>query len=237
VDGHVTEPRENVMSHTRPVDRSVVERPNIQEMYVVHRVFRRELTLLPELIRGVHEGDTKRARLVGAHLRLILDGLHMHHTGEDEVLWPRLLDRAAPSAVLVRTMQAQHEQVDVHLDRLDPLLRTWMSTAAVLRGEQVARVTDELRSSLLEHLDLEEREILPLVFQHITVAEWNSLGEHGRSTIPARLMPVLFGSVLEDADPREQKMMLAPLPPPVRLLLRTWGARHYSRYIRQVRGE
>jgi hypothetical protein len=112
-----------------------------------------------------------------------------------------------------------------------------MSTAAVLRGEQVARVTDELRSSLLEHLDLEEREILPLVFQHITVAEWNSLGEHGRSTIPARLMPVLFGSVLEDADPREQKMMLAPLPPPVRLLLRTWGARHYSRYIRQVRGE
>jgi hypothetical protein len=32
-------------------------------------------------------------------------------------------------------------------------------------------------------------------------------------------------------------MMLSPLPSPVRLLMRTWGARHYRRYIRRVRGE
>jgi hemerythrin-like domain-containing protein len=212
-------------------------RPNIQEMYVVHRVFRRELTLLPRLVRDVREGDTDRAALVGGHLRLVLDGLHMHHTGEDEVLWPRLLERAAPSAELVRTMQAQHDRVDEHLDRLDPLLQEWMRTAAVLRGEQVARVTDELQDSLLEHLDLEEREILPLVSQHISVAEWNSLGEHGRKAISPKLMPLLFGSVLEDADPQERAMMLSPLPSPVRLLMRTWGARHYRRYIRRVRGE
>ena len=212
-------------------------RPNIQEMYVVHRVFRRELTLLPRLVRDVREGDTDRAALVGGHLRLVLDGLHMHHTGEDEVLWPRLLERAAPSAELVRTMQAQHDRVDEHLDRLDPLLQEWMRTAAILRGEQVARVTDELRDSLLEHLDLEEREILPLVSQHIAVAEWNSLGEHGRKAISPKLMPLLFGSVLEDADPQERAMMLSPLPSPVRLLMRTWGARHYRRYIRRVRGE
>jgi len=211
--------------------------PNIREMYVVHRVFRRELTLLPRLVREVREGDTGRAAQVGGHLRLVLDGLHMHHTGEDEVLWPRLLERAAPSAELVRTMQAQHHRVDDHLDRLGPLLQEWMRSASVLRGEQLARVTDELRESLLEHLDLEEREILPLVSRHITVAEWDSLGEHGRGAIAPRLLPLLFGSVLEDADPQEREMMLSPLPAPVRLLLRTWGSRHYRRYIKRVRGE
>ena len=168
---------------------------------------------------------------------LILDGLHMHHTGEDEVLWPRLLERAAPSAELLNTMQAQHDVVDQHLDRLGPLLQEWMLSAGVVRGEQVARVTDQLRDSLLEHLDLEEREILPLVSQHITVAEWNSLGEHGRGSISPKLLPLLFGSMLEDANPQEREMMLSALPAPVRLLIRTWGARHYRRYIRRVRGE
>ena len=212
-------------------------RPNIQEMYVVHRVFRRELVLLPRLIRAVGESDTDRAALVGGHLRLVLDGLHMHHTGEDEILWPRLLERATPSAELVHTMQTQHDLVDRHLDRLGPLLEQWMRSAAVLRAEQVAGVTDELRASLLEHLDLEEREILPLVSQHISVAEWNLLGEHGRGAISFAQLPLLFGSILEDADPQERELMLSPLPAPVRLLMLTWGARRYDRYIRRVRGE
>jgi hemerythrin-like domain-containing protein len=223
------------MSQTRATE-APAARPNIQEMYVVHRVFRRELALLPELVRAVPEGDVQRAGQVGGHLRLVLDGLHQHHTGEDEVLWPRLLERATLSSDLVHTMQAQHDQVDRHLERLDPLLQEWMRTGAVVRGEQLARVTDELRVSLLEHLDLEEREILPLVSEHITAAEWDSLGEHGRDSIPFRLLPILFGCVLEDADAQERGMMLAALPAPVRLLMRTWGTWHYRRYITRVRG-
>ena len=46
-----------------------------------------------------------------------------------------------------------------HLDRLDPLLSEWTATASVVRGEQVARVTDDLRGSLLEHLDLGPAEV------------------------------------------------------------------------------
>jgi len=211
-------------------------RPPIEEMYVVHRVFRRELALLPRLVRAVREGDADRASLVGGHLRLVLDGLHMHHTGEDEILWPRLSERAEPSAELVRTMQAQHDLVDQHLDRLGPLLEQWMRTGAVLRGEQVARVTEELRESLLEHLDLEEREILPLALRHVTVAEWNSLGEQGMDEMDQKQLPILFGAITEDCTPEERKAMLGKLPLPVRILLRTLGARQYRRYVTRVRG-
>ena len=134
-------------------------RPNIQEMYVVHRVFRREFAMIPRLVRGVREGDTARAGLVGSHLRCMLDGLHMHHTGEDEVLWPLLLERAAPSAELVRTMQAQHERVDSRVERSHRCSRSGSGPLSV-RGEQLARLVEEFREALLEHLDLEEREIL-----------------------------------------------------------------------------
>jgi len=59
-------------------------RPDVHEMVVIHRVFRREFSAIPHLVRRVADGDTARAGIIGGHLSLILAGLHMHHTGEDE---------------------------------------------------------------------------------------------------------------------------------------------------------
>ncbi len=81
-------------------------------MAVVHRLFRRELRLLPELIRATPRGDLGRARDLAAHAAFVFGVLHTHHTGEDELLWPKRAERAAPSAELVHTVAAQHEVVD-----------------------------------------------------------------------------------------------------------------------------
>jgi Hemerythrin HHE cation binding domain len=80
------------------------QRPDVQEMVVVHRAFRRESGAAASYIRTTPEGDTRRAKVVADHLRLCMAGLEMHHTGEDVVLWPLLLERAAPSTGLVETM-------------------------------------------------------------------------------------------------------------------------------------
>ena len=47
------------------------DRPDVHEMVVIHRVFRREFSLLPPLIRKVTGGDVSRAELVGSHRSLI----------------------------------------------------------------------------------------------------------------------------------------------------------------------
>ena len=159
----------------------------------------------------------------------------MHHTGEDELLWPLLLERAAPSTGLVETMQAQHHRVDEYADQVDPLVTEWQSNGSAVRGEQLARVLEQFARALFEHLDLEEREILPLVARYITPKEWDSLGEHGKESMSAKQLPLLFGAILEDASPEERARMLAHLPAPIRLLMRTVGARQYRRYITRVR--
>lgn len=212
------------------------DRPDVHEMVVIHRVFRREFTLLPGLIRKVAGGDVSRAGLVGDHLALILAGLHMHHTGEDEVLWPILLERATPSADLVATMQAQHARVDEHSDLVGSLLADWRESASAVRGEQLAQALERFGAALLEHLELEEREILPLVSEHVTVREWDSLGEHGKDAMSGRQLPLMFGAILEDADEEESRRMLGHLPAPIRLVMRTVGARQYRRHISRVRG-
>jgi len=212
------------------------EKPDINEMRVIHRVFRRELTALPGLVRRTPEGDAARAQVVGRHAQFILTGLSIHHTGEDENLWPLLLERAAPSTELISTMQAQHERVHAYVDRAQEQLDVWRRTPSSAAGEELAATVEQLNQALFEHLDQEERDILPLAEQHVTVAEWGRLGEHGRDSMTRDELPIMFGAILEEADPQERATMLTLLPPPIRLLMRTVGARKYRRYISEVRG-
>ena len=211
------------------------ERPWIQEMVVVHRAFRREFPAVAAMVRATRDGDTKRATVVADHLRLCMAGLEMHHTGEDVVLWPLLLERAAPSTGLVETMQAQHHAVDTHIEAITPALTAWEADPSTTRGEQLAQLFERLNAALLEHLDLEEREILPLASRHVTAAEWNRMGEHGKHTMTPSQLPIMFGLVLEDADDAERARMLGNLPLPIRFLLTTVGAWQFKRYVRRLR--
>ena len=224
------------MSTTAFSTTPTTDRPWVHEMVIVHRVFRRELTLLPCLIREVDDHDAARAATLADALRLVLGGLHHHHTGEDLVLWPALLERAAPSTGLVETMQAQHEVVEDHLERVGPLQDAWAAAPTAARGRELADLVDDLAAALFDHLDLEEREILPLALRHVTVEEWNSLGEQGMDEVDPKQLPILFGAILEDCTDEERRAMLAKLPFPVRLLVRTIGARQYRRYVTRVRG-
>jgi iron-sulfur cluster repair protein YtfE (RIC family) len=208
---------------------------DVHDMVVVHRVFRREFRMLPELVREVAAGDTARAAVLADHGRLLLKGLHGHHTSEDLLLWPKLLDRCTPDAELVHRMEAQHERVHDAIERIGPALQRWEAEARPAVTEEVASAFDELRTALLEHLEDEEREILPLAARHVTQAEWDELGEHGMKETRLREMPILFGAVTEEATPEERAHMLAVVPPPVRFLLRTVLARRYERYISRVR--
>ena len=208
---------------------------DVRDMYVVHRVFRREFVSIPSLVRAVRPGDTARAAVVAGHARLVLGGLHMHHTGEDALLWPKLLDRAAPSAELIHRMEAQHHRVEELIAQLSEALPRWEAEARPAVSEEVASTFDELRVALLEHLGDEERYILPLAERHITQEEWAGLGEHGMAKVKKSELPILFGAMLEEASPAERTMMLGIVPPPVRLLVVTVFAWQYRRYIKKVR--
>src|SRR5687768_1126493 len=135
---------------------------DVHDMVVVHRVFRREFRLLPQLVREVAPGDTARAAVLAGWARMVLEGLHGHHTSEDELLWPKLLERCSPDAELVHRMETQHERVHDALERIGPALDRWEAEARPAVTEEVAAGFDDLRTALLEHLDEEEREILPM---------------------------------------------------------------------------
>ncbi|MFJ5809714.1 hemerythrin domain-containing protein [Streptomyces sp. NPDC093093] len=210
------------------------ERPHTHEMVVVHRVFRRESALLPRLVRAVPDGETARAAEVAAHMAEYMTGLHHHHTVEDETIWPLLRERAADEELIAR-MEEQHARIDRGRAAVTDRVPGWRRTADHAAGEELALALDEHLSALLEHLDDEERLVLPLVADHLTVAEWDAVGRRGLETVPRNKLMLALGALLEDATPQEQAYFLGRAPLVGRLLWKAVGRRQYTAARRALR--
>lgn len=213
--------------------RAVEDQPDTEEMVVIHRIFRHGFATVADLARGVPEGDTGRAAALARHVEFLLDALHHHHSTEDDHLWPRLLERAEPDAVLIGRMEEQHQVVAGHIEHLRRALATWRTAPA---GPVLADTLDELNRALTAHFDEEEKEVLPLVRAHITSAEWQELGEAAFEKFTDDEKLIALGQMLDVATPAEAAKLFGTLPLPVRLMWRIVGRRRYGRYMRAVTG-
>ena len=201
-----------------------------RDMVLVHRVCRREFRLLPLMVRGVVDGDTTSASRVFRHATEMIDALHHHHQNEDELLWPRLEQRAPLDAVMAEQMQAQHNVIGELLARAEAALPAWQRAARAGDGDALAADLGQLHARLEEHLDEEEQHVLPVVGQTITPTELDELAERGFAAMPKRRALVFLGHILESASPGEQSRFLRRrVPPPVRLLYRLIGRRAFTR--------
>jgi hemerythrin-like domain-containing protein len=205
-----------------------------EEMAVIHRIFRRGFPMVTELVRQTPTGATARSEPIAEHLDFLLNGLHNHHSGEDENIWPRLLERAAPQAELITRMEKQHEVVAERTERVRTCLETWRRTAA--DGEAVATALDDFTVALVEHLDEEEAHVVPLIRAHITAEEWTRFGQETfeKFTDPEKL--IATGTLEEVATPEEAAWFMSDLPLPIKLMWRLVGRRKYARYMQRVQG-
>ncbi|MER5465425.1 hemerythrin domain-containing protein [Streptomyces sp. NPDC002668] len=210
--------------------------PHTHEMVVIHRGLRRESRLLAELIAAVAPGDTARARVLADYFRDYRLGLHNHHHGEDEHLWPPLLARVDLEADVVLRMEAQHEKVAATLARAEAAVPAWERAAGETERDVLVAALVEHRAVLVEHLDDEEESLLPLAERHLSAREWNALGDHFMASTPKPKLLFFLGMVLEEADRSERSMILGPLPFAARLLWYAVGRPQYARKIRRIRG-
>ncbi|MEU6352456.1 hemerythrin domain-containing protein [Streptomyces sp. NPDC047072] len=218
-----------------PPESSADGRPHTHEMFVVHRVFRRESALLPRLVRAVPDGATARAAQVSAYLDDYVMGLHHHHTLEDELIWPLLRARADAEDLVVR-MEKQHEHIDRSLAAVAEWAPTWGRSADSVAAQELASALDEHRAALEEHLDDEERLVLPLVAEHLSVAEWDLVGRRGLETLPKNKVMLALGAILEDATEDERAYFLGKVPLLGRLVWKAVGRRQYAASCRALRG-
>ena len=217
-------------------------------MIAAHDAFRRDLTRLARAAAPADLADPARRRSIAAGWDLFKRELHMHHTAEDEIIWPALRRRLAHSEAalsVLDAMEEEHERIDPLLAAVDAAFAQRTSgapadgAAGAVGGavgaaddnwpgeDRLADVIDVLASTLTGHLRHEERDGLPLIGVALTAAEWRSAGfkiarRNGLSTGGE-----MFAWILDGTEAGAGRAALGQLPPPLRLLYRTvWKPRY-----------
>jgi hemerythrin-like domain-containing protein len=205
------------------------------DMVVVHRMFRREFGLMPAMLATVEAGDVQRSTVLGAHATEMLSILHHHHNTEDELLWPRLHERAAMTGDELDRMEHQHKEIARVLDEIEAILPQWTIDAGLAERQQLGELFRGAAIAIDEHLNDEETKVLPVVERHITADEWQELSARGMSSAPPARLSVILGHILEEATPAEREGFLSKLPEPGRQAFHLVGEPTYRREVAELR--
>lgn len=133
-------------------------------------------------------------------------------------------------------MEQQHHQIDAAVADVRTAASTWASAAAAATAAALAEGIGEFLGTLTEHLDEEERDVVPLIDEHLSEDEWAQAGRAGFAKFTPTQARIATGQMVEVATEEEAAMMLGKLPDPVKVLRRLGGKRKYRRHIDPIRG-
>jgi hemerythrin-like domain-containing protein len=206
-------------------------KPDTSEMIRVHDVFRDTLSAAKSLV-GDATDDAQRVALIGNFYANILDFLAVHHEGEDELLYPLLVERC-PDAAFVSRVGDQHHDVEDLIAASRSALAVW-TPGDDASGSAFAESLTALGARLEEHLDDEEREILPLCEEHITMPEWGALPAHGMMHFGGDKIWLVLGLLRERMTQEQRDLQLAHMPPPAVEMWTGFGENAFNELMTQV---
>jgi hypothetical protein len=195
----------------------------------IHRFFLWAYGEAPGLVRSAAAGDTARAAYVGEVLGNFDKVLHLHHEGEDLLMYPQLKERAPACVLHVGQMLEQHRQVTQRLDAIEPVRLRWMATADEDSASELAALYEDLSAVLNLHLRREVTEMMPVADRVMSEKEAAAVGQHGVRALDKRFMVRYLGMVLATNPPADRKELFKEIPPPVRIAYKLVGRRMYRK--------
>jgi iron-sulfur cluster repair protein YtfE (RIC family) len=179
-------------------------------MYVTHNALRRDAG---RLVQAAAAGKTDTAG-VRAGWENFKEQLHVHHTVEDDDLWPRLYRAVAgrpAELALLREMEDEHAVLDPLLEQIDAALKGPQSAELNERLEQLARALDH-------HLKHEEDSALPLIQDVLTEKDWRAFGRAMARKQGLKGAARYVPWIVDDTTADERDRFFGVLPPPVKVI-------------------
>jgi len=210
---------------------------DVRDMVVVHTALLREFRLAPDAVRRVPLNAGAQAAVIDRHLGLICDLLHHHHAAEDELLWPPLRARLPQRALAhLDEAEAQHAGLDDALRRVATTRRDWVQRVDAEHSDALVDALKDVHHLLAEHLDAEERTLLPLAAACLTEDEWRAIGAAGAASLPRAAMPLVFGMFAYEGDPEVVTTMLRHAPVLPRIVMPLLAPHVYAHRAGQLYG-
>lgn len=206
-----------------------------RDMVCIHDVFRRAFADAPGQIAAVATGDSKQVERLASYLGEVLWLLHAHHSGEDELLYPLLIERAPENGATFSRMEAQHQAVAASIESAQAMAGQFGRTGSAQDGEALSAAIRSLSDMAKTHLAEEESEVLPIAARVVTEPEWGALPGHVLAQYPGSRLWLLLGLVFEAMPDDLRAQVLANVPPPVSEMWFGFGSDAFTSEIASVR--
>lgn len=184
------------------------------DFLAIHLCLRRGGRALAEAVSALdgNTGDRRRIEALGRYWRGYAGEVLLHHTVEDDIFLPALIERAPVAAEHIGRIDADH-----HL--LDELMAEGHAAMAELveggASASAARVLHHLDDAMRVHLDYEDADVVPLFAHHFDHAEYEQLHQAALKSLGVTkqvLFAVPFISSWLPLELREKMFEGAPLP-------------------------
>jgi hemerythrin-like domain-containing protein len=180
-------------------------------MRAMHDALRRDMARLEGDVAHVRDRPAPASFIES--WRDLAQRLERHHAAEDDDLWPILRRHLSDvdQQVAVDQMVEEHTTLSKRIQAVNRVLAG--------SGGDLTVAVEKLGRSLRDHLDHEERTVLPMLERHLSRREWRAFLVTERHRTPLRDRGDFLGWVLDDADEADAAAVLAEIAPPGRLVV------------------
>jgi len=204
------------------------------DMIAVHQALMGALDAAPTLV-GAAGDKPDRADPVGSYFENVLEFLHVHHAGEDELIYPVLEERCVDDKETLERIAAQHSLLDEPMQEARSAIAAWRSSPSVDGAQTVITLIATIDETLRPHLGEEENEVLPIASAWISPDEWAQLPGHALQSFSGDKPWLALGLVRERLTPEQNDRMLSGMPPELQTLWTDQWEPAFNGFIAEVR--
>jgi hemerythrin-like domain-containing protein len=187
------------------------------DMRAVHAALLSSLASAPALVAGAGT-DPAKVAVAASYCDNVLEFLHVHHDGEDELIYPVLEARCAQHKELLERIDAQHTLLAEPMTAARGAVAAWQGAPSAEAGRTVVDTFATVSDLLAPHLAEEEDEVLPIASSYMAPEEWAELPGHALRSFGGDKPWLALGLVFEQLPPEVRSQVLAGMPPPLQQL-------------------
>ncbi len=189
-------------------------RTDTNDMRAVHGALLTSLGSAGALVAGAG-CDRAAVATASSFLENVVEFLHVHHQGEDDLVYATLKERCPENHALLARIEDQHRLLDEPMARATSSLGAWRSDPGAATADQTAVAFALVHRTLAPHLAEEEDEVLPIASAYLSPEEWAQLPGHALKIFGGDRPWLALGLVREALTEEQRSEMLAGMPPPL----------------------
>ena len=190
---------------------------NVSDMLAVHKALLGSLNSIPGYVAEAGL-DAERVEMIGSFNENVIEFLHVHHTGEDELIYPVLEERCVENRSELERIETQHQPMNTLMDDARFAIAAWRDNPSSDNAEAVIDAVNSITQALRPHLDEEEAIVLPIAAKWMSPEEWGRLPGHAMMSFRADKPWLALGLVREQLGQEQRDQMLEGMPPEMRTM-------------------